>query len=189
MVDNWAPRFAKISLSPSVSFSSDGFVLSVLELLPAAILAPASVLSLEDRQVLAYLITRSMKTIPNISSIPTQDPRRIFKERPQVHQRQHPPAPNVRLRLLRLLQKLLVQMGLFPQPRAHPPSHRSLRRSPGQRREDQEEQRQRQEKRQAEPSRGPKSVDVAAEDSIFPEENAQVSHELAIESSGFGGFQ
>ncbi|BFG33229.1 hypothetical protein CerSpe_195030 [Prunus speciosa] len=56
------------------SFSSDGFVLSVLELLPAAILAPALVLSLEDRQVLAYLITRSMKTIPNISSIPTQDP-------------------------------------------------------------------------------------------------------------------
>ncbi|BFG21736.1 hypothetical protein CerSpe_080100 [Prunus speciosa] len=55
-------------------FSSDGFVLSVLELLPAAILAPALVLSLEDRQVLAYLITRSMKTIPNISSIPTQNP-------------------------------------------------------------------------------------------------------------------
>ncbi|MBA0586137.1 hypothetical protein Gorai_016890, partial [Gossypium raimondii] len=36
--------------------------LSVLNLLPAAILVVASVLSLEDRQVLAYMITRSLKT-------------------------------------------------------------------------------------------------------------------------------
>ncbi|PQQ03739.1 uncharacterized protein Pyn_29386 [Prunus yedoensis var. nudiflora] len=74
-------------------------------------------------------------------------------------------------------------MGLFPQPRTHPPSHRSLRRSPSQRREDQEERRQRQEKRQAEPSRGPEPVDVAAQDSIFLEENAQASQEHAVESS------
>ncbi|KAK3223692.1 hypothetical protein Dsin_010717 [Dipteronia sinensis] len=36
--------------------------LSVLKLLPAAIIALASVLPLEDREVLAYLIMRSMKT-------------------------------------------------------------------------------------------------------------------------------
>ena len=34
----------------------------MLKLLPAAILALASVLSLEDREILAYMITRSMKT-------------------------------------------------------------------------------------------------------------------------------
>ncbi|KAK9277611.1 hypothetical protein L1049_007157 [Liquidambar formosana] len=45
---------------PSYSPSTDA--LSVLKLLPAAILALASVLSLEDREVLAYMITRSMKT-------------------------------------------------------------------------------------------------------------------------------
>ncbi|KAF6161518.1 hypothetical protein GIB67_009397 [Kingdonia uniflora] len=36
--------------------------LSALKLLPAAILVLASVLSIEEREVLAYLITRSMKT-------------------------------------------------------------------------------------------------------------------------------
>ncbi|XP_042504134.1 uncharacterized protein LOC122081187 [Macadamia integrifolia] len=43
--------------------------LSVLKLLPAAILALASVLSLEDREVLAYMITRSMKTTTSPSSM------------------------------------------------------------------------------------------------------------------------
>ncbi|KAL6188244.1 hypothetical protein ACLB2K_039637 [Fragaria x ananassa] len=52
---------------PSPSSSSDGVVLSVLQLLPAAILALASVLSLDDREVLAYMITRSMKTAPSTS--------------------------------------------------------------------------------------------------------------------------
>ncbi|KAB2599101.1 hypothetical protein D8674_009372 [Pyrus ussuriensis x Pyrus communis] len=64
---------------PAGSSSSDGYVLSVLQLLPAAILALASVLSLEDREVLAYLITRSMKNTPNTSSssIPAaQDPQK-----------------------------------------------------------------------------------------------------------------
>lgn len=51
----------KVYPSPSSS-SSDGDYLSVLKLLPAAIFALASVLSLEDREVLAYLITRSIKT-------------------------------------------------------------------------------------------------------------------------------
>nr|XP_048319206.1 kinesin-related protein 6 isoform X2 [Ziziphus jujuba var. spinosa] len=50
------------SPSSSSSSSSDIDVLSVLKLLPAAILALVSVLSFEDREVLAYMITRSMKT-------------------------------------------------------------------------------------------------------------------------------
>ncbi|TYH84253.1 hypothetical protein ES332_D02G185500v1 [Gossypium tomentosum] len=51
----------KVYPSPSSSSSSEDH-LSVLNLLPAAILVVASVLSLEDRQVLAYMITRSLKT-------------------------------------------------------------------------------------------------------------------------------
>ena len=55
----------KVYPSPSSSSSSslaipchsDGDFLSVLKLLPTAILALASVLSLEDREVLAYMIT------------------------------------------------------------------------------------------------------------------------------------
>ncbi|KAB2620477.1 hypothetical protein D8674_043007 [Pyrus ussuriensis x Pyrus communis] len=72
--------FSSSASSSASSSSSDGYVLSVLQLLPAAILALASVLSLEDREVLAYLITRSMKTTPNTSSstsIPAaQDPKK-----------------------------------------------------------------------------------------------------------------
>ncbi|MBA0798611.1 hypothetical protein Gohar_009187 [Gossypium harknessii] len=52
----------KVYPSPSSSSSSSEDHLSVLNLLPAAILVVASVLSLEDRQVLAYMITRSLKT-------------------------------------------------------------------------------------------------------------------------------
>lgn len=55
------------SSSSSVSSPNNDAVLSVLKLLPAAILAIASVLSLQDREVLAYMITRSMKaTNPSI---------------------------------------------------------------------------------------------------------------------------
>ncbi|KAI3426827.1 uncharacterized protein J3R85_009700 [Psidium guajava] len=53
------------SASASASHSSCGAsrdVLSVTRLLPAAILALVSVLSLEDREVLAYMITRSLDT-------------------------------------------------------------------------------------------------------------------------------
>ncbi|XP_022734209.1 uncharacterized protein LOC111287807 [Durio zibethinus] len=51
---------------PSSSSSSSGEdYLSILTVLPAAILALASVLSLEDREVLAYMITRSLKTTTN----------------------------------------------------------------------------------------------------------------------------
>ncbi|KAJ4961639.1 hypothetical protein NE237_021549 [Protea cynaroides] len=52
--------------SPSTIFygssSPSRDALSVLNILPVAILALTSVLSLEDREVLAYMITRSMKT-------------------------------------------------------------------------------------------------------------------------------
>ncbi|CAK9144339.1 unnamed protein product [Ilex paraguariensis] len=48
------------SSSPSPpSYSPNRDALSVLKLLPAAILALASVLSIEDKEVLAYMITRS----------------------------------------------------------------------------------------------------------------------------------
>jgi|UniRef100_A0A2N9H7I9 hypothetical protein len=58
-----SPSSSSSSSSSSViPCHSDGDFLSVLTLLPAAILALASVLSLEDREVLAYMITRSMKT-------------------------------------------------------------------------------------------------------------------------------
>lgn len=59
--------------SSSSSSSNDREVLSVLNLLPAAILALASVLSLEDREVLAYMITRSIKTTSSSSSSLTQE--------------------------------------------------------------------------------------------------------------------
>ncbi|KAJ9169299.1 hypothetical protein P3X46_017506 [Hevea brasiliensis] len=78
----------KVYPSPSSSSSSsssstrdkDGDVFSVLKLLPAAILTLASVLSLEDREVLAYMITRSLKTTtnsnPNNPSSISQDSKR-----------------------------------------------------------------------------------------------------------------
>ncbi|OMO51049.1 hypothetical protein CCACVL1_30036 [Corchorus capsularis] len=61
----------KVHPSPSSSSSED--YLSILKLLPAAILALASVLSLEDREVLAYMITRSLKTTTTSSSLISQD--------------------------------------------------------------------------------------------------------------------
>ncbi|KAG6653869.1 hypothetical protein I3843_05G097300 [Carya illinoinensis] len=71
----------KVYPSPSSSSStsaipspSDGDFLTVLKLLPAAILALASVLSLEDREVLAYMITRSLK--PTTPSPITQESKR-----------------------------------------------------------------------------------------------------------------
>ncbi|XP_057495133.1 uncharacterized protein LOC130780230 [Actinidia eriantha] len=56
------------SSSSTYSYSASKDALSVLKLLPAAILALISVLSLEDRDVLAYMITRSVKS-PNPTSI------------------------------------------------------------------------------------------------------------------------
>lgn len=60
----------KVYPSPSSSSSSEDH-LSVLNLLPAAILVVASVLSLEDRQVLAYMITRSLKTTTTTTTNPS----------------------------------------------------------------------------------------------------------------------
>ncbi|XP_065873080.1 uncharacterized protein [Euphorbia lathyris] len=51
--------------SPPPPPPSDGDVFSVLKLLPATILTLASILSLEDKEVLAYMITRSLKTTTN----------------------------------------------------------------------------------------------------------------------------
>ena len=62
------------SFSSAIPCHSDGDFLSVLKLLPAAILALASVLSLEYREILAYMITRSMKT--TTPSPITQDSKR-----------------------------------------------------------------------------------------------------------------
>ncbi|GMI83463.1 hypothetical protein like AT5G13090 [Hibiscus trionum] len=53
----------KVYPSPSPPSPSPGEdYLSILKLLPAAIFALASALSVEDREVLAYLISRSLKT-------------------------------------------------------------------------------------------------------------------------------
>ena len=56
----------------------------MLKLLPAAILALASVLSLEDREVLAYMITRSMKTTTP-SPITQDSKRKPPKKAPNNH--------------------------------------------------------------------------------------------------------
>ncbi|KAG7975445.1 hypothetical protein I3843_06G099000 [Carya illinoinensis] len=70
----------KVYPSPSSSSStaipcpSDGDFPAVLKLLPAAIFALVSVLSLEDREVLAYMITRSLK--PTTLSPIAQDSKR-----------------------------------------------------------------------------------------------------------------
>lgn len=71
----------KVYPSPSSSSSSsNGDYLSVLKLLPAAILALASVLSLEDREVLAYLITRSIKTTTATASSSSSIQRKASKK-------------------------------------------------------------------------------------------------------------
>lgn len=57
-----SPASSSSSSSSHSSHHHNKDALSVLKLLPAAILAIAAVLSLEDREVLAYMITRSIKT-------------------------------------------------------------------------------------------------------------------------------
>ncbi|KAI5600878.1 hypothetical protein BDE02_01G054400 [Populus trichocarpa] len=72
------------SSSSSVGDNGDRDVLSVLKLLPAAILALASVLSLEDREVLAYMITRSLKTTTTNNPSPSlQDSKKKSSKKPQ----------------------------------------------------------------------------------------------------------
>ncbi|XP_062156568.1 uncharacterized protein LOC133864297 [Alnus glutinosa] len=80
------------SSSSSSSFAagtqcpSDGDFLAVLKLLPAAILALASVLSLEDREVLAYMVTRSMKpTNPSPITHKRKPPQKKFSPNNNTH--------------------------------------------------------------------------------------------------------
>ena len=75
------------SSSPQVQpFVSSPDALSVLKLLPAAIIALASVLSTEDKEVLAYMVTRSIKTITtaNPSSSFSQDSKKKSKRQPSA---------------------------------------------------------------------------------------------------------
>lgn len=67
---------------PSQTFISSPDAVSVLKLLPAAILALASVLSAEDKEVLAYMITRSI-TSTNPTSF-AQDSKKKSKKQPSA---------------------------------------------------------------------------------------------------------
>ncbi|XP_059656624.1 uncharacterized protein LOC132303407 [Cornus florida] len=85
----------KVYPSPSSSSSSSSVpshsaanrdAFSVLKLLPTAILALASVLSLEDREVLAYMITRSMMmSASNPSSIGADDKKKKSAKKSDAH--------------------------------------------------------------------------------------------------------
>ncbi|XVF43669.1 hypothetical protein PTKIN_Ptkin02bG0059400 [Pterospermum kingtungense] len=77
---------------PSPSSSSGEDYLSILKLLPAAILALASVLSLEDREVLAYMITRSLKTTTTTTT--TADSSLISQDYSSKKRSSKKPPPN-----------------------------------------------------------------------------------------------
>ncbi|KAI4343418.1 hypothetical protein L6164_010768 [Bauhinia variegata] len=68
-IKNKGKVYPSPSSSSSASHSSDEQVLSVLKLLPATIIALASLLSVEDREVLVYMITRSVETTPTSSIV------------------------------------------------------------------------------------------------------------------------
>ncbi|GMH27416.1 hypothetical protein Nepgr_029259 [Nepenthes gracilis] len=72
--------------APSLSSCSDisKYPNSALKLLPAAILALITVLSLEDREVLEYMITRSIKSTENPSSLLEENKRRKNKHNPPL---------------------------------------------------------------------------------------------------------
>ncbi|XP_075495436.1 uncharacterized protein LOC142532824 [Primulina tabacum] len=69
-----------ISSSSSSSHTPDKDDFPVLRLLPAAIFTLVSVLSLDDREVLAYMITRSLKSTNNPSFIHDEDKKRSSKK-------------------------------------------------------------------------------------------------------------
>ncbi|XP_059446900.1 uncharacterized protein LOC132178489, partial [Corylus avellana] len=74
------------SSSAGTQCPSDGDFLAVLKLLPAAILALASVLSLEDREVLAYMVTWSMKpTNPSPITHKRKPPQKKFSPNNNTH--------------------------------------------------------------------------------------------------------
>ncbi|CAN0929199.1 hypothetical protein LINGRAHAP2_LOCUS36931 [Linum grandiflorum] len=67
--------FPSPSSSSSSAASSAADVPSILKLLPTAILALATVLSLDDREVLAYMITMSLKSTSSSSAaVPNKKP-------------------------------------------------------------------------------------------------------------------
>lgn len=77
------PSPSSSSSSSPQTFISSPDALSVLKLLPAAILALASVLSTEDREVLAYMITRSIKTTTTTNPCSfSQDSKKKSKKQP-----------------------------------------------------------------------------------------------------------
>ncbi|KAJ8759220.1 hypothetical protein K2173_006680 [Erythroxylum novogranatense] len=78
-----SPSSASATSSAVVNGERDFFY--ILKLLPAAILALASVLPFEDREVLAYMITRSMKTTttPSPSSLVHDSKRKPPKKQHQ----------------------------------------------------------------------------------------------------------
>ncbi|KAI3452570.1 hypothetical protein Pfo_009234 [Paulownia fortunei] len=67
------------SSSSSSSYTPNEDSFSVLKLLPAAIFTLVSVISLEDREVLAYMITRSLKST-NPSFFPAKDKKKCPKK-------------------------------------------------------------------------------------------------------------
>ncbi|KAK8495761.1 hypothetical protein V6N13_121276 [Hibiscus sabdariffa] len=88
------PPSSPLPLSSSPSSGED--YLSVLKLLPAAVLTLASVLSVEDRQVLAYMITRSLKTTTTAASNPyliSQD----YHSSKKPPSKKSPPPPTSKL--------------------------------------------------------------------------------------------
>ncbi|GAB4839739.1 hypothetical protein Ancab_020449 [Ancistrocladus abbreviatus] len=83
-----SPSSSSSSLFCLSSSSTSKDSVSALKLLPAAILALISVLSLEDKEVLAYMITRSIKATANPSSLLEENIRKSRKIKKQ------PPSPH-----------------------------------------------------------------------------------------------
>ncbi|XP_076953421.1 uncharacterized protein LOC143627513 [Bidens hawaiensis] len=75
----------KGKVSPSPASFPSGDSLAVLNLLPAAILTLAVTLSLEDREVLAYMITRSIKSTNPKSSNNNNNNNNNKNKSPSVH--------------------------------------------------------------------------------------------------------
>ncbi|KAJ7945576.1 ATP-dependent tryptophan/phenylalanine/tyrosine adenylase, partial [Quillaja saponaria] len=76
---------SSFSSSSAIPYPSNGDFLSVLNLLPAAILVLTSVLSIQDREVLAYMITRSMNTTSPSSFIQTSRKKSSNKNNHTTH--------------------------------------------------------------------------------------------------------
>ncbi|ONI02215.1 hypothetical protein PRUPE_6G184300 [Prunus persica] len=161
----------KVHPSPSSPSSSMKYVYTLhglykfdnLSPLPAAILTLASVLSLEDREVLAYLITRSMKTTPNISSISAQDPKKkSSKKGPKSTSTSTHQPQMFDCDCFDCYRSYWFKWDSSPN---REPIHQAIEAS------------------EDHLANGEKTKKNSDRDFIFLEENAQVSHELAVESS------